>query len=61
MWKRLLTLLVRVQTSDRGEAYVEYVCLAALAVLIILVAVQYFFGGVAQVFTRLGDALRSLG
>jgi Flp pilus assembly pilin Flp len=61
MWKRLVRLLVQIQNSERGEAYVEYVCLAALAVLIILVAVQYFFGGVADVFNRLGDTLRSLG
>lgn len=48
-------------SDARGEVYVEYAVLAALAVLVILGAVQFFFGGVADVFTRLGDALRGLG
>ena len=49
------------QADERGEVYVEYAVLGALAVLVILVAVQYFFGGVAQLFNSIGDMLRSIG
>ena len=47
--------------DDRGEVYVEYVVLGALATLVILAAVQYFFGGIAMAFTRMGDVLRGIG
>lgn len=47
--------------NERGEVYVEYAVLGALAVLVILAAVQYFFGGLAQLFTKMGEMLRSLG
>ena len=57
MWKRLIVAL----TPERGEAYVEYVVLASLAVLVILGMVQYFFGGLALLFQNLGDALRGIG
>ena len=51
----------RLQLRDeRGEVYVEYTVLASLAVLVILGAIQYFFGGISFVFQRMGDALRGM-
>jgi len=48
-------------SGEAGEVYVEYTVLAAVAVLVILFAIQYFFGGIAQVFQRMGDVLRGIG
>jgi Flp pilus assembly pilin Flp len=56
----ILTQLLRLQTSERGEVYVEYVVLGSLAVLVILGAVQYFFGALSALFQRLGDAVSGL-
>jgi len=56
----ILTQLVRLQTSERGEVYVEYVVLGSLAVLVILGAIQYFFGALSGLFQRLGDAVSGL-
>lgn len=53
-------LFLRLRASERGEVYVEYVVLAALAVLMILGAIQYFFNAVSALFQRLGDALGGL-
>jgi Flp pilus assembly pilin Flp len=39
---------------------VEYVVLAALAVLAILGAIQYFFNAISALFQRLGGALGGL-
>jgi len=47
--------------EERGEVYVEYTVLGALAVLVILSAVEYFFGGLSFLFTRMGDAVRGIG
>jgi Flp pilus assembly pilin Flp len=47
--------------EERGEVYVEYSVLGALAVLVILGAVQYFFGGISYLFTKMGDILRGIG
>jgi len=47
--------------EERGEVYVEYTVLGSLAVLVILGAVQYFFGGISYLFTRMGDILRGIG
>jgi Flp pilus assembly pilin Flp len=55
-----LTPLLRLRTSERGEVYVEYVVLGALAVLVILSAVQYFFGAVSGLFQRIADSLSGL-
>ncbi|MGH2703697.1 MAG: hypothetical protein ACRDJ4_00960 [Actinomycetota bacterium] len=41
-----------------GQAYVEYVVLGALAVLVILGAIQFFFGSVSSLMVRLGETLR---
>jgi len=46
--------------EERGEVYVEYTVLGALAVLVILGAVEYFFGGLSFLFTRMGDAVRGI-
>jgi Flp pilus assembly pilin Flp len=56
----ILTQLLRFQTSERGEVYVEYVVLGSLAVLVILGAIQYFFGALSGLFQRLGDAVSGL-
>jgi Flp pilus assembly pilin Flp len=56
----ILAPLYTLQLPERGEVYVEYVVLGALAVLVILGAVQYFFNAVAALFQRIGDALGGL-
>ncbi|MFN2593748.1 MAG: hypothetical protein ABR579_02525 [Actinomycetota bacterium] len=40
--------------------YVEYVVLGAMATLLILASVQFFFGGIASLFERMGNVLRGL-
>ncbi len=60
MQRWILTQLLRLQTSERGEVYVEYVVLGSLAVLVILGAIQYFFGALSGLFQRLGDAVSGL-
>lgn len=47
--------------EERGEVYVEYTVLGALAILVILGAIQYFFGGISYLFTKMGDTLRGIG
>lgn len=55
-------LLQRLRLRDeRGEVYVEYTVLGSLAVLVILGAIQYFFGGLSYLFNRMGDMLRGIG
>lgn len=61
MLKGLWALLERAARGERGEVYVEYVVLGALATLVLLAAVQYFFGGLADMFTRMGDLVRGIG
>ena len=58
--RRILATLLQLRTSERGEVYVEYVVLGAMAVLVILGAVQYFFGAVSGLFQRIGDSLGGL-
>lgn len=59
---KLVLLLQRLRLrEERGEVYVEYTVLGALAVLVILGAIQYFFGGLSYLFTRMGDMLRGIG
>lgn len=60
LWRWIQTRLLGLRTSELGEVYVEYVVLGALAVLVILGAVQYFFGAVSGLFQRIGDALFGL-
>jgi len=56
----LKTRLLRLRTQELGEVYVEYVVLGALAVLVILGAIQYFFGAISGLFQRIGDGLFGL-
>ena len=59
----ILTPLLRLrgpEPEERGEVYVEYVVLGAMAVLVILGAVQYFFGAISGLFQRIGDSLGGL-
>lgn len=58
---RLFQRLAMLRHSEAGEVYVEYTVLAALAILVILGAVQYFFGGVSYLFTKMGGILRGIG
>ena len=60
MQRWIQTQLLRLRTSERGEVYVEYVVLGSLAVLVILGAIQYFFGALSGLFQRLGDAVGGL-
>ena len=56
MWVRF----VRLRHSERGVVYVEYVVLGALATLMILGAIQYFFNGISALFNRIGGVLSGL-
>jgi Flp pilus assembly pilin Flp len=58
--RRILATILQLRTAERGEVYVEYVVLGALAVLVILSAVQYFFGAVSGLFQRIGESLGGL-
>lgn len=60
MRRFIWSLLVRARDSERGVVYVEYVVLGALATLVILGAVQYFFGAISALFQRIGSALSGL-
>lgn len=57
MYTRFVGLILRLRHSEEGQAYVEYVVLSALAVLVILGSIQYFFGAISALFTRLGETL----
>lgn len=59
MANKLLNLWFSIK-DERGEVYVEYVVLAGLAMLVILGSIQYFFGGISDLFTRMGDTVRGL-
>lgn len=50
-----------VMRDERAQAYVEYVVLGAVAVLVILAAIQFFFGSIAALFQRMAQALFELG
>lgn len=49
----MLARLRAVVSSEAGTTFLEYIIVAAVAVTVILGAIQAFFGGVAQVWTRL--------
>jgi Flp pilus assembly pilin Flp len=51
--QRSLKRLRQVASSEEGTIFIEYVVVAAVAVVLILGAIQAFFGGVADVWTRL--------
>jgi Flp pilus assembly pilin Flp len=51
--KRFLTRMRSISSSEAGTTFIEYVVVAAVAVVLILGAIQSFFGGVAQMWTNL--------
>jgi Flp pilus assembly pilin Flp len=51
--QRSLKRLRQVASSEEGTIFIEYVVVAAVAVVLILGAIQAFFGGVADVWIRL--------
>jgi Flp pilus assembly pilin Flp len=51
--QRSLKRLRQVASSEEGTIFIEYVVVAAVAVVLILGAVQAFFGGVADAWIRL--------
>jgi Flp pilus assembly pilin Flp len=53
--------LKRIVKDEAGNAYVEYVVLSAVAVLVILAAVQFFFGSIAALFQRIAQSLLGVG
>lgn len=59
MKERLHGLWFALRYSEAGQAYVEYVVLGSLAVLVILGAVQLFFGAISGLFNRLAETLMS--
>lgn len=59
MQERLQRLWLALRHSEAGQAYVEYVVLGSLAVLVILGAVQFFFGAISGLFNRLAETLLS--
>lgn len=59
MRRRFFSLLVQLRHSDAGQAYVEYVVLGALAVLVILGALQIFFNSISVLFNRIAQMLVS--
>ena len=60
MRKVMSTLLWRIRESERGEVFVEYVVLGALATLVVLGAVQYFFGAISAMFQRIAGVLSGM-
>ena len=52
-------LLTRL-AEERGDVFVEYVVLAAVAVMVILAAVTYFGQGIADMFRSLIDAVKGI-
>lgn len=48
-----LSRIRTVASSEDGTTFIEYVVVAAVAVVLILGAIQSFFGGVADMWIRL--------
>lgn len=53
MAKRFLWRIRSLKSNEDGTTFIEYVVVAAVAVVLILGAIQAFFGGVAQMWTNL--------
>jgi Flp pilus assembly pilin Flp len=51
--ERFLSRVGTLASSEEGTTFIEYVVVAAVAVVLILGAVQAFFGGVAQMWVHL--------
>ncbi len=47
-------------SQEDGTAYIEYIVLAAVAVIVLLAVIQGFFGGIANLFTRLTNTLNGI-
>lgn len=50
---RAWTVFSGLRHDERGTAFIEYIIVAAVAVVVVLGAVQAFFGGVAEMWDRL--------
>ena len=57
MGRKLFGLLLALRDSEEGAAIVEYVVLSALAVLVILGAVEFFFSAISVLFNRIAQQL----
>ncbi|MCA1706079.1 MAG: hypothetical protein LC808_23590 [Actinobacteria bacterium] len=53
MTKRFLSRIRPLTSNEDGTTFIEYVVVAAVAVVLILGAIQAFFGGVAQMWVNL--------
>lgn len=56
----LLRLRVALST-ERGTTFIEYVVVAAVAMVLILGAIQSFFGGVASMWNQLTSMVTGAG
>lgn len=57
-----MLLKVRVAlSSERGTTFIEYVVVAAVAMVFILGAIQAFFGGLANMWIRLTSMVTGAG
>lgn len=59
MRKRFMKRLSELGDSEAGNAYVEYVVIGALAVLVILGSLQIFFNSISTLFGRIAQMLAS--
>jgi Flp pilus assembly pilin Flp len=53
--------LLHSRRDERGLTYLEYITAAAVVLLVLLAAIQLFFGGIAALFQRLTDRLNQMG
>lgn len=53
--------LLHTRRDERGLTYLEYITAAAVVLLVLLAAIQLFFGGIAALFQRLTDRLNQMG
>lgn len=60
MRRRFFNRLMELGRSDAGQAYVEYVVIGALAVLVILGSLQIFFNAISTLFVRIAQMLATV-
>lgn len=60
MRKPFFNRLMELGRSDAGQAYVEYVVIGALAVLVILGSLQIFFNAISTLFVRIAQMLATV-
>jgi Flp pilus assembly pilin Flp len=53
--------LLHSRRDERGLTYLEYITAAAVVLVVLLAAIQLFFGGIAALFQRLTDRLNQMG